>query len=96
MCQVVLKVKLRGQKGNKRKRKRSSSPFFGLVSGEGEEKIEFRERESTFSLKSTAFGPSVLVGERGELGLHVKGYAWVPRSGVSNKLHDVRVFSYLG
>ena len=77
MCQVVLKVKLRGQKGNKMKRKRSSSPFYGLVSGSGRRKIVFRERESTFSLRSIVFGPSVLVGARREVGLRIKGYEWV-------------------
>ena len=40
--------------------------------------IEFRERESTFSLRSTAFRPSVLIRARGEVGLRCKGYAWVP------------------
>ena len=74
---MVLKVKLRGQKGNKMKRKRTSSFFWPGIRKRGE-KIEFRARESTFSLRSTAFGLSVLVGARGEVGLLCKGYAWVP------------------
>ena len=74
---MVLKVKLRGQKGNKMKRERTSS-LFGLVFDSEGVKIEFRERESTFSLRSITFGSSVLVGARGEVGLHCKGYAWVP------------------
>ena len=64
--------------GNKMKRKRASSLFFGMVSDSEGEKIEFRERESTFSLRSTAFGSSVLVGAREEVGLRCKGYSWVP------------------
>ena len=42
------------------------------------ENIFERERESNFSLDFPAFGPSVLVGARGEVGLCCKGYAWTP------------------
>ena len=43
--------------------------------GGGAERIDFRERESNFSLDFQAFGPSVLVGARGEVCLRCKGYA---------------------
>ena len=39
-------------------------------------KRDFRERESNFSLDFPVFGPSVLVGARGEVGLRCKGYKW--------------------
>ena len=38
----------------------------------------FRERKSDFSLDFPAFGHSILVRARGEVGLRCKGYAWTP------------------
>ena len=35
--------------------------------------MDFRERKFDFSLNFSAFGPSVLVGARGEVGLRCKG-----------------------
>ena len=58
--------------------KRENNIFFvhfGMVSGSEGEKIDFRERESNFSLDFPTFGPSILVGARGEVGLCCKGYA---------------------
>ena len=39
-----------------------------------ENKRDFRERVSTFSLEFPMIGPSVLVETRGEVGLRCKGY----------------------
>ena len=44
----------------------------------GEEEEEARERESTFSLDFSSIGPSDLDETRSKVGLHSKGYAWVP------------------
>ena len=65
-----------------------TSPLYQVlptVLGRGKEGIEnrekrkdFRERVSTFSLKFSVIGSSVLVGTRGEVGLRCKAYAWVP------------------
>ena len=43
-----------------------------------EKRRDFRERVSTLSLEFSMIGSSVLVGTRGEVGLHCKAYAWVP------------------
>ena len=40
--------------------------------------MNFREREYNFSLDFPAFGPSVLVGVRGEVDLRYKGYVGTP------------------
>ena len=59
------------------KKKKEHLIHFGLVTGsEGE--TDFRERKSDFSLDFSAFGPSVLVRAKGEVGLFCKGYAWTP------------------
>ena len=52
-------------------------------------------REATFSLRSAAFGQSVLIGARREVGLHCKGYALVPVFLEFLQLREVRVFCYL-
>ena len=49
MCQKALKVKLRGQKGNKMKRKKEHLLLFGLVSG-SEGRKQSLQRESLTSL----------------------------------------------
>ena len=59
------------------KRKRTSSLLFGLVP-DSEGRKQILERESNFSLDFLTFGPLVLVGARGEVGLRCKGYAWTP------------------
>ena len=59
------------------------------------EKTDFTERESNFSLDFPAFGPSVLVGARGEVGLRCKGYSWTPVLWSFDKFQKVGVFSYL-
>ena len=47
----------------------------------GEER--FRERNSTFSLRSTKIGSSVFVGARGKVHLHDEGFAYVREYGFS-------------
>ena len=42
-----------------------------------------------------AFGPSILVGARGEVGLHCKGYAWVPVLWSFDNSERYGFFSYL-
>ena len=76
MCLKALKVKLNDKKGNKEKKKRKDIIFSILADIRGENR--FRERKSNFSLDFPAFGPSVLVGARGEVDLRYKGYAWTP------------------
>ena len=69
--------------------------LFGLVSDSEGGKTYFRERKSGFSLDFPMFWPSVLIGARGEVGLHCKGYTWTPVLWSFGKLQEVRVFSYL-
>ena len=69
---------VRGQKDNKIKRKRTSSPSFGLVSNSEGRRIDFRERKSNFSLDFPAIGQSVPDEPRGKVAPHCKSYAWVP------------------
>ena len=59
---------------------------FLLVFGQYVWRSDFRERENNFSLKSTAFIPSVLVKARGKIALLIKGFVWVQESTVSDKL----------
>ena len=54
------------------------------------------KRESTFSLKSQAIGPSKFVGIRKKAALHIKAYEWAPVLGVFDKLREVGDLSYLG
>ena len=68
MCQKALKVKLKDKKRNKEKKKGIHHVWVGRTD---------LERESQTSL-FPAFGPSVLVGARGEVDLRCKGYAWTP------------------
>ena len=51
-----------------------------------------RERNSTFSLRSTEIGSSILVGARGKVYLRDESYAWVPKSWSFVKLHEVGNF----
>ena len=70
---------VRGQKGNKmkRKKKRASSPFWvGIRHWRGE--TDFKERVSNFSLDFPAFGPSVPDEPKGKVALRCKGYSWTP------------------
>ena len=60
---------------------------FFLVFGRWVWRSDFKERKSNFSLKSTAFGLSVLIEARGKVALLVKGFVWVLESRVSDKLH---------
>ena len=70
-----------GQKRNKKKKKKLSSPFLELnpAVGRGRADFEkwrvFRERKCNFSLNFLAFRPSVLVGPRSKVVLRCKGYA---------------------
>ena len=53
----------------------------------------FRERNSTFSLKFPAIGPSDSDEARSKVALHGKDYTWVPESGSFDKLQEGRGFS---
>ena len=54
-----------------------------------------RERNSTFSLRSTEIGPSVFIGVRDKVHLRDESYAWVPKSWTFVKLHEVGNFPTL-
>ena len=41
------------------------------------------------------FGPLDRFGSRSKVVLHIENYTWTPVSGVFDKLHEVRVSSYL-
>ena len=56
----------------------------------GEER--FRERNSTFSLRSMEIGSSVFLGARDKVHLRDEGFSWVQESGVFTKLQEVEVF----
>ena len=64
--------------GIKQKRKDSTSLIFLLDPAVEEEKSDFRERMSNFSLDFPTFGLSVLVGPRSKVVLSCKGYTWAP------------------
>ena len=51
-----------------------------------------RERNSSFSLRSTEIGPSVFVRARGKVYPRIASYAWVPKSWSFVKLHEVENF----
>ena len=55
----------------------------------------FREKGSSFSLRSRAIGPSEFFGLRSKAALLSKGFAWVPVLRSFDKLHEVGVLSYL-
>ena len=55
----------------------------------------FSERMCNFSLGFPAIGPSNFFGPRSKVVLHSESFAWVPVSGIFNKLREVGVFSYL-
>ena len=54
------------------------------------------KRESTFSSKYRAIGPSEFVGTRRKAALRIKAYEWAPVLGVFDKIREVRDLSYLG
>ena len=59
------------------KKKKITSPFrLEIQQWRGE--INFREKNSNFSLDFPAFGLLVLIGPRGKVVLRCKGYAWTP------------------
>ena len=62
---------------------------------EGFDIFRERERESTFSLRSQAIGPSDFFGPRRKVVLCGKGNAWAPVSWSFDKLRAVGVLSYL-
>ena len=73
-CLLSLKqVKLMRGKMGKRERRHHLLHYF-LVFGQWVWRSDFRERNSNFSLKSTAFGPSILVDAKGKVALLVKGF----------------------
>ena len=53
------------------------------------------EKESTFSLRSRAIGPSDFFGPRRKVVLRGEGNAWAPVLRSFNKLREVGVLSYL-
>ena len=55
----------------------------------------FSKRESDFSLRSWAIGPSDFFGSRGKAVLHSEGFAWVPVLRSFDKLCEVGVLSCL-
>ena len=55
----------------------------------------FRERSSTFSLRSMEIESWVFVGTRGKVGPCIESYAWVPKSWSFVKLHEVGNFPTL-
>ena len=57
--------------------------------------LNFRERESAFSLDFQAIGPSDFVGPRRKVVLRSEGYAWALVSWSFDKLREVGVLSYL-
>ena len=48
-----------------------------------------------FFLRSKKIGPRVFVGTEGKVDLRDESYAWTPKSWSFDKLHEVRVLSYL-
>ena len=54
---------------------------------------DFRERNSTFSLKFPAIGPSISGEARSKVAPHGTDYAWVPNLGSFDKLREGRGFS---
>ena len=62
---------------------------------EEREMRDSRERSSTFSLDFSAIDPTNSGETRSKVGLHCKGYTWVPVLGSFDKLQEVGVFSYL-
>ena len=56
----------------------------------------FRERRSSFSLRSRVIGPSEFFGPRSKVVLRSEGFAWVPVLRCFDKLREVGVLSYLG
>ena len=55
----------------------------------------FSERESAFSLRSRAIGPSDFFGQRRKVVLRDNDYVWAPVLRSFNKIHEVGVLSYL-
>ena len=55
----------------------------------------FRERGSSFSLRSRAIGSSDFVGSRSKAVLRSEGFAWVPVLRSFDKIREVGVLSYL-
>ena len=60
---------------------------------ESEGEKNFRERNSTFSLRSTEIGPSVFVGARGKVHLRDESYTWKLKSRSFDTIPD---FGFLG
>ena len=56
---------------------------------------DFRERESTFSLRSRLIRPSDFFGARRKVVLRSEGFVWVPILRSFDKLLEVGVLSYL-
>ena len=75
------------EKGKRKKRK-------GEMDSERERGREERgrERNSTFSLRSTKIGSSVFVGARRKVDPRIASYVWVPKSWSFVKLHEVGNF----
>ena len=69
-----------------------------MGSAESELRFEiliFRDRGSDFSLRSRAIGPLDFFGPKSKVVLCSEAFAWVPVSGVFDKLREVGVLSYL-
>ena len=58
--------------------------------------LNYRERESHFSLDFREIRPSELVGTRSKAALRIETYAWAPVLGVFDKIREVGDLSYLG
>ena len=75
--------------------KREQKREFNIGDAE-REKIDFRERTSSFSLKYRAIRPSAVFGTRRKAALRGEGFAWVPDLRSFDKLREVGVSPYLG
>ena len=62
----------------------------------GEEKEKKKKKEQHFPSRSPANRGSKLVGVRGKVSLHNKGYAWVSKSEFFIEVLKGRGFSYSG
>ena len=58
--------------------------------------LNFRERESHFSLDFREIQPLEFVGTRRKAALRIETYMWAPVLGVFDKLREVGDLSYLG
>ena len=87
----VSKLKEKKRNGlNKEKRQRGPQKTGSVREGDGEK--NFRERSSTFSIRSMEIGSWVFVRARGKVGPRIESYAWVPKSWSFVKLHGVGNF----